>query len=246
MKAERIMSYYGSKYRLAKRYDPPIHNRIIEPFAGGAGYSLHYPEKDVHLYDLDQRVCSVWDYVINADPGEIRKIPIILPETTVDDYPLSLEQRMLVGFWMGNGISAPQRKLTGFTKANFKRNPKTPSTWTEVRREMVAQTSERIKHWKISCLSFEDIEEEGEATWFIDPPYEGSAGRNYKKNEIDFERLSVWCQERSGQVQVCENSDSRLWLPFEPLAFTVGGYVQKTEGQKTKRKTLEVVWRNYP
>lgn len=38
--------YYGSKWSLGPLYPAPRHDRIIEPFAGSACYSLHHPERD--------------------------------------------------------------------------------------------------------------------------------------------------------------------------------------------------------
>jgi site-specific DNA-adenine methylase len=47
-----FFSYFGSKYRLAKRYPKPQCDEIIEPFAGSAGYALLYPQKQVYLYEV--------------------------------------------------------------------------------------------------------------------------------------------------------------------------------------------------
>ena len=235
MKAERVISYYGSKYRLASKYDAPKHRTVIEPFAGGAGYSLHYPEHDVRLYDMDQRVCAVWDYVINVDPDEIRRLPLIGMGDSVHNYNLTQEQRWLIGWWLGNGIPDPQTKLSGFTKTQYQRNAKTRGVWSETRRELVAQTSSVIKHWKIEQRSYDTIDNE-EATWFVGPPYQCKAGRRYRQNEIDFGHLAEWCRSRRGQVQVCENTNSEKWLPFEDFHVTQGA---------TQGKTMEVIWRNY-
>lgn len=39
-----VLNYFGSKVSVAHKYPPPKHDIIIEPFAGGAGYSLCYDE----------------------------------------------------------------------------------------------------------------------------------------------------------------------------------------------------------
>ena len=65
MKIRRFLNYYGSKFRAAKYYPEPLYEKIIEPFAGGAGYScLHY-NHDVELYDISDHVVSAWKFVIN-------------------------------------------------------------------------------------------------------------------------------------------------------------------------------------
>ena len=35
-----VLNYFGSKVSTAHKYPAPKHDLIIEPFAGGAGYSL--------------------------------------------------------------------------------------------------------------------------------------------------------------------------------------------------------------
>lgn len=228
------MSYYGSKYRLASKYPTPQHDTIIEPFAGGAGYSLHYPAHDVKLYDLNEDVCLVWDYMINANPDEIRKLPMLERDQSIDELQgLTKGQRNLIGFWLKYAIGSFAYKYTNLTWK--KRIINEANVWCERRREKLAQTSERIKHWTITNCSYHDIPDQ-DATWFVDPPYQCKAGRRYQHHQIDFEHLAGWCQSRSGQVVVCENSNSEPWLPFVPFATTQG--VQK--------KTTEVIWTNFP
>ena len=102
---------------------------------------------------------------------------------------------------------------------------------------MVAQTSEKIKHWTIERKSYEDIDNE-KASWFVDPPYRGRAGRAYKHSEIDFSSLALWCREREGQVLVCENSNSEPWLPFKPFRSILGA----NRTTSSRNKMTEVLW----
>ena len=228
------MSYYGSKYMLAPKYPAPQHDTIIEQFAGGAGYSLHYPAHNVKLYDLNEDVCSVWDYMINADPDEIRKLPMLEQNQSIDELEgLTKGQKNLIGWWVQYGVGVSKKKYTNTT---WKKRIKNNSTvWCERRREMLAQTSARIKHGTITNCSYHDIPDQ-EVTWFIDPPYKCKAGRRYRHHQIDFEHLAEWCQSRSGQVMVCENNNSEAWLPFVPFATTHG----------VSKKTTEVIWANFP
>jgi hypothetical protein len=41
---------------------------MVEPFAGAAGYSLRYPERDVILVERYAVVAEMWRYARNA-PG---------------------------------------------------------------------------------------------------------------------------------------------------------------------------------
>lgn len=46
-----MWSYYGSKTKLVDLYPPPKFDKIIEPFAGTAKYSMKYWENDVILIE---------------------------------------------------------------------------------------------------------------------------------------------------------------------------------------------------
>jgi site-specific DNA-adenine methylase len=54
-KLKPFFCYYGGKWRAAPHYPAPEHDRIIEPFAGAAGYSMRYPQKRVALYEKDPK-----------------------------------------------------------------------------------------------------------------------------------------------------------------------------------------------
>jgi len=235
--AHKVIDYYGGKYRLARYYPAPLHDVIIEPFCGGAGYSLHHYNKQVHLYDLNPKVVGVWDYVIKADPDEIRALPLLEPEQRVSDLQVHQEAQWLIGWWVQYACSNPRVSMTASMKSRMVSG--NASAWTRRRREYIAQTSALIKHWKVTCASYQDIPNT-RATWFIDPPYQCKAGRAYPFNKIDFEHLAEWSRSRNGQVMVCENSDSQAWLPFQHFRECVG----KTLQEGASKRTQEVVWYN--
>lgn len=94
-----FLSFYGGKWRVAKHYPEPNHGRIVEPFAGSAGYALRYPRKQVLLIDADPIIAGVWRYLIHTTEEEIRSLPTRVE--SVDDYPsLPQEARWLIGFWL--------------------------------------------------------------------------------------------------------------------------------------------------
>lgn len=99
-------------------------------------------------------------------------------------------------------------------------------------RKRIADNLFKIKHWKI-ILGDYSLASNIEATWFIDPPYNNSAGRCYKNNcdDINYKKLADWCKSRLGQVIVCEELLAD-WLPFE---FLCGG--RSGGGQN-----IEAVW----
>jgi hypothetical protein len=61
--------YFGGKKALARHYPAPLHNRIIEPFAGSAGYSLWHATADteVILVERDARL-GLW---AQTRPGQV-------------------------------------------------------------------------------------------------------------------------------------------------------------------------------
>ena len=239
--ADMVMSYYGSKYRLARHYPAPRHPVLIEPFAGGAGYSLHYPEREVHLFDLNEKVCGVWDYVIRATPQEILALPLLGPEDTIDALPAHVPQeaRWMIGWWIRYGAYAPESKFTNNGKAHIAHN--SCAVWGERRRTYIAQTASRVKHWRVTNASYESIPNTP-ATWFVDPPYACKAGLKYPCKLREFGVLAEWCKERDGQVMVCENSDSPAWLPFTPFRECVGAI--RTASERVNKRTMEVWWTN--
>ena len=124
MRLKPFFSYYGAKYNIAHRYPNPQHNIIIEPFAGSAQYSLLYYKKDVRLYDLDENICMIWDYLIHAKESQLRRLSIDFKH--IDDLKgYTQEEKVLMGFWCAKASSMPQSKMTKYAKhkntANYKK-----------------------------------------------------------------------------------------------------------------------------
>jgi len=81
-----FFGYYGGKWRDAvKLYPKPRCDLIVEPFAGSAGFALRYAERNVVLCELNPIVASVWEYLIEVKPEEIRAIPNVRANGSVDD-----------------------------------------------------------------------------------------------------------------------------------------------------------------
>jgi site-specific DNA-adenine methylase len=214
-----FFSYFGSKYRLSKKYKTPSKDILIEPFAGSACYSLHYPEKQVKLYDKYDVICGVWDYLIHANEKEILDLPLIDFDKTLDDYSsLSQESKWLIGFWLAKARTTPTNKMSSYSTERFEIDH--ADSWNPATKRRIASQLRYIRHWTIEQKSYEQIENE-DATWFIDPPYQ-QAGKSYKESSknIDFDNLGGWCKERSGEIIVCENLGA-TWLPFQEFSTLV-------------------------
>lgn len=227
-------SYYGSRFRLVPSYPRPLHRRIVEPFAGAAAYSLHYPDREVVLCDLDPLIAGIWQYLISVGEKEILSLPDVVEH--VDEIGrVPQEARWLVGFWLGRCRSTPRLTVGSWMSTESAERP--GCFWGRAARERIASQLQHIRHWRVRCADFRAMSDEGSATWFIDPPFRGKAGRRYRKGStaIDFEQLGQWCRERPGQVLVCEQLGAG-WLPFADAA--------KGRGMSGERPTL--MWSNAP
>ena len=202
---------------MARLYPKPEHSTIVEPFAGGAGYALRYPDRNVILVERDPVVYGVWDYLIHTSPEEIRALPDVGKDETLDDLHVCQEARWLIGFWLGNS-SRPSNKMTSRALYGIERG--WANFWCPKLRERIASQTSRIRHWKVFNHSYADIQVSRAATWFVDPPYQVK-GVTYAfgSKKINFEHLAGWCRDRKGQVIVCENVGAE-WLPFRHLADT--------------------------
>lgn len=221
--------YFGGKWRAAKRYPQPRYQHIIEPFAGAAGYSLRYPHLNVTLYDLDTAIYGMWDYLIRASENDIRSLPLDVQH--VNDLNICQEARWLIGFWLNKAAATPHLTPSAWMRSGIRPN----SYWGEVIRERIASQVSKIKHWKVINKSYEEADGV-EATWFIDPPYQGECGRRYRCRIEDYAKLGSWCCGRKGQVIVCERAGAE-WLPFQTFHT-----IKATPGSRRKSYSEEVIW----
>lgn len=226
-----FFGYFGGKWRdTIPNYPAPRHDLIVEPFAGSAGYSLRYPTRRVVLCELNPVVAEVWKYLIAVKPEEVLKLPDVPLDGSVDDLRLPQEAAWLIGFWLNRGTSSPRKRPSKWMRDKVRPG----SFWGARVRRTIATQVEAIRHWKVHECSYVDCPVTGEATWFVDPPYE-TTGRHYTfgSNGIDYEALAKWCLARKGQTVVCETNGAS-WLPFRSLASV----------KTTRRGKLspEVVW----
>jgi site-specific DNA-adenine methylase len=233
-----FFKYFGSKNLSARKYPEPLHSTIVEPFSGGAGYSLNYWDRDVVLYDADQRVVDLWKYLIGASKDEILSIPLMEFGQKISSLDVSDGARLLLSCWVNTSPFCTQMSGWG--------GKLSPRFWGEWARSLVANQVENIRHWRAICADYSTIIREG-ATWFIDPPYV-SLQKHYqysRKNPIDFDHLGTWCKSLPGQVIVCEKEGAE-WLPFRYLGQASSVRNANAEDGRNSRKCCEVIWTNQP
>ena len=212
-----MFNYFGSKYTLAKTYQPPKHDVIVEPFAGSAQYAMYWmiERSDITcvLYDTDPRVLASWTRILEATPEEIVAWSMKLGDPVVDYIDLA-------NYGGGNKI-ANARIVKKFNTSKYR--------WARTR----AATDGRVTIIEGDYTEAPDIE----ATWFIDSPYQHQ-GHNYEvgSDGINSRDLAAWCQTRKGQTIVCEASPGD-WLPFTP---------HRTHSGLRGEQNTELVWYSHP
>lgn len=206
-----MFPYYGSQWGKARYHPKPEQDRVIEAFAGAAGYSTFYNARNVLLIDKDPIIAGLWKYLTKVSAAEILALPE-MPEVgdNVDNYDLPQEAKWLIGFWLNRGSATPKKSRTAYSA----RTDRAQLNWGAKAKERVASQLEQISGWQIHEGTFEDAPDV-EATWFVDPPYIDK-GKYYRVPFEDFERLGSWCRERRGMLIACEATGAD-WLPFEEL-----------------------------
>jgi site-specific DNA-adenine methylase len=204
-----VWSYYGSKSKLLKYYPKPLNQIIIEPFAGTARYSLEYFDRDVILLEIYPKIYRIWKYLQQASEKDILSLPDVgykekIPLTLLD------EERWLIGYCVARGV--PRPCTMGHKFNNWSRD--------KIR---ISNNLYKIRHWDIRNLDYRDVDNIN-ATWFIDPPYQTSGYKyNFGNSKIDYLFLSKYCEDRIGQVIVCENGDAN-WMDFVPIKTFTGAF----------------------
>jgi len=218
--------YYGSKSKIVHLYPKPKFDRIIEPFAGTARYSLLYWDHDITLVDKDKKVVGIWKWFQQCSREDILRFPVLKKGDRVSKEMFDCEEAFNLGRFLCSRAGGNGRwTVTEFGEQEYRRFKKRTLSHLH-----------KIKNWNIVHGSYEDLENM-EATWFIDPPYQyGGEGYTEGNKNLDFQSLAEWCRTRKGQVIVCENTKAD-WLPFYPMKMING--VANTF-------TTEAIWSNLP
>lgn len=213
-----FFSYYGSKSRIVHHYPKPKYGTIIEPFCGSGSYSVQNFENNVFLNDLDDNIVDVWKWLIECSPVDILSLPKFTPNMDLRDLNLSRPEKIFCGFWANFGSRRPCHIVSKFASVN---------DHFESVKERVSKNLYRIKHFKVNLGSYKELTNNIKATWFIDPPYQ-KQGQIYRKRDVNYDELKIFCETRNGLCIVCDNEDGN-YLPFLPLIKNPSPFTKTTE-----------------
>jgi hypothetical protein len=211
MKIGPLFKWFGSKWQSAKHYPQPEHDTIVEPFAGGAGYSLNHAERQVVLWDEDPHVTELWKWlVLYATSSDVMDIPVGLPAgTDISALDLSYGQKLLLKNWQRTNNVGECWTISPWGDK--------PGQWTANTRARVAEQIHAVKHWiVVDPMSYVSTP----ATWFIDPPYRYNYRYSRKLPPFDYDALVSLVQtiHRDSLLIVCEalgkNGERPDYLPF--------------------------------
>ncbi len=216
MKIGPMFKWFGSKWQSAKRYPPPEHDRIIEPYAGGAGFSLNYCDRKVTIWDDDPLVTELWRWLITeATSHDVLDIPVgLAPGTVISEIGMSRGQALLLKHWQRTNNVGNCWTVSSWGHL--------PGQWTHHTRARLAEEIYAIKHWRLVNLTAFQWKFQDPASWFVDPPY--LYNYRYSKSLPAFDHLELARQvasiRRESLVIVCEALDKKTraipdYLPFE-------------------------------
>lgn len=187
--------YQGRKARAAKSYPAPEYPIVIEPFAGSMAYTLTHRPRFAIGIEKDAEIVKLWHRLCAMSRMQLARYHIpAVGQVTTDRWVMLSDQS------------------SGSPRNNYRTMSQYMVERMETQRRMVIK--HRVYANQSVLYSLGDYSEapDIEATWFIDPPYQGVNG--YRHSALDYDRLGEWCMTRRGQVIVCEGADAD-WLPFQ-------------------------------
>jgi hypothetical protein len=206
-----LFKWFGSKWLSSKLLPAPKHDAIVEPFAGGAGYSLRHASHSVTIWDDDPNLRVLWPWLMQAKPADIRDIPINC-EIGMDIRSLGLSngQSMLLKHWQRTNNVGDCWTVSPWGHL--------PGQWTANTRARVADEIGAVSHWKFE----RPVWDLPSTTYFLDPPYLHNYRYRFGKNEFDHGWLANTVRgiPASSQVIACEAVCPKTgavpsYLPFE-------------------------------
>lgn len=223
-----LFKWFGSKWLSSKLYPPPEHDVIFEPFAGSAGYSLRHHEKRVVIWEENEQVRNLWEWLIHCATSTcVLEIPIGVPEgTDIRHLGLTNGQQLLLKHWQRTNNVGNCWTVSPWGNK--------PGQWTPSTRSRVAEEIHAVKHWKIARI-LPNVS----GTYFLDPPY--IYNYRYRFKVFDYGDLvnKIAMIPSGSQIIVCEAACQKTgripdWLPFQPFASRITSRRKKNNNHHSK------------
>lgn len=235
-----LFKHFGSKWLSSKTMPLPSYDRIEEPFAGGAGYSLRHASRQVVICERDPHVYELWRWLIReATEALIRAIPVGLPEgSDIRTIGMSHGQELLLKTWQRTNNIGDCWTVSPWGNK--------PGQWTANTRARVAEEFHAVKHWQVHNDGMDRLASTfHEATWVIDPPYQYNY--QYRQPPIDYKQLAALARDRRGQTVVCEAVCPKTgavpsWLPFAHF----GDRITSRRKAGNNHHSKELIWTDTP
>lgn len=228
-----LFKWFGSKWLAAPHYPEPECGTIVEPFAGGAGYSLRYSHKQVHIAEVNPHIFMLWKWLIEeATPDLILSIPLDVPiGTDIRSLGMSLGQSLLLKSWQRTNNVGNCWTISAWGSK--------PGQWTANTRARVAYEHAAIRHWRIHKCGISLMRSHPfESTWFVDPPY--LYNYQYKAAlPCSYDDLGTLVAGLPGQVIACEavctkTQSAPSYLPFREFRKCVTSRRKQTQSHHSK------------
>ena len=223
------LRYPGGKSRAItkmSRYLPEMsmYNEYREPFLGGGSVALymtkHYPHLKIWVNDLYEPLSNFWQQ-LQHEGNEITtrlrtfKTAYSTPEKAkelfndckelVNDTSASLTTRA-VSFYIVNKCS-----FSGLTESSSFSKQASDSNFSLRGIEKLPEYSKLIENWKITNLSYEELETDNKNVFtYFDPPYEigvpiyGKRGEMHK--HFDHDKFAADCDGQTNHQMISYNS----------------------------------------
>lgn len=227
-----LFKWFGSKWNASKHYPAPRHDRVFEPYAGSASYSLRHADRGVTIWDSDPNLQRLWPWLINASEASIREIPLGLPEGhDIRTIGLSEGQCLLLKHWQRTNNVGDCWTVSPWGSL--------PGQWTANTRARVSEEVGAIRHWFFGPPPIVS------GTWFIDPPYQYNYQYRKGSTWIDYPTLvrGIAAIPDPSQIIVCEAVCPKTgaipnWLPFVPFRDTVTSRRKADQSHHSR----ELIW----
>ena len=239
-----FFKHFGSKWSLSALLPPPQHARVVELFAGGAGYSCRHWKRDVLLVDIDPGTVAIWHYLQRATRGDILALPGALPTTDIRELGLAREEVLLIQRWLTQQGSRTHYRAPPGAERALAAGMSPSCYWGAAIRARLAEQVGCIRHWRVALGKWEDHVDSDPAAWVVDPPYQTQT-RNREYGAVacavavDYAALGLACRRLRGQV-LAHEQEGGDWLPFEP--WVVANTGRTSPGSRGKRQ--EYLWVN--